>query len=214
MKRLLSLCLLMAAFVLSATAQQKKNDIPFYTILEGKTIEWKTGTTEINKIDIKGDAECVSLTFKGQGGKATIKGVKAGLVELTATLADGKTKKCKVRVNMLANAPDKTGAKWQGPYKLNVPRSNWHVEYTIKGQEVHKLCAAKIGDIYVKVSHRDEGPIYEKFDYAKQFGYQGTFSGNSFKYYYADGSPIEKEGEDAARAWFEEYAPPAGDCFN
>ena len=214
MKRLLSLCLLMAAFVLSATAQQKKNDIPFYTILEGKTIEWKTGTTEINKIDIKGDAECVSLTFKGQGGKATIKGVKAGLVELTATLADGKTKKCKVRVNMLANAPDKTGAKWQGPYNLNVPRSNWHVEYTIKGQEVHKLCAAKIGDIYVKVSHRDEGPIYEKFDYAKQFGYQGTFSGNSFKYYYADGSPIEKEGEDAARAWFEEYAPPAGDCFN
>ena len=214
MRKLLSLCFLMVAFTLSATAQQKKNNIPIYTILKGKSIEWKTGTTEIKKIDIEGEVECVSLTFKGQGGTATIKGVKAGLVELTATLADGKTKRCKVRVNMLANAPDKTEAKWQGPYKLSVPRDNWHVEYTIKGQEVHKLCAAQIGNIYVLVSHRNEGPIYEKFDYTKQFGYQGTFSGNSFKYYYADGNPIEKENEEAAKAWFKEYAPPAGECFN
>lgn len=214
MRRFFSLCFLMAAFTLSGTAQQKKTDVPLYTILEGKSIEWKTGTAEIEKIDKTGDVDCVSLTYKGQNGTATIKGVKHGLVELTATLVDGKTKKCKVRVNIQASASDKTSSKWQGPYELKIPKDNWHVEYTIKGQEVHKLCAARIGDIYVKVSHRDEGAIYEKFDYAKQFGYQGTFSGDKFKYYYADGNPIEKEGEESAKAWFDEYAPqPADESF-
>ena len=138
MKKLFSLCFLMMAFAFSGTAQQKKTDVPLYTILEGKSIQWKTGTAEIEKIDKTGDVDCVSLAYKGQNGTATIKGVKHGLVELTATLSDGKTKKCKVRVNILANASDKTSSKWQGPYKLIIPKDHWHVEYTIKGQEVQE----------------------------------------------------------------------------
>ena len=93
MHRKLIILSMLIAIAFKATAQQQQ--IPYYTILLGQTKEWKTGST-IKSIAKGGNAECVKITF--QGATANIKGMKLGLVELTATLSNGKTQKCKVRV--------------------------------------------------------------------------------------------------------------------
>ena len=79
MRKLFSLCFLMMAFAFSGTAQQKKTDVPLYTILEGKSIQWKTGTAGALG---SGGYKSIQIAMTG------IKPSREGEVEPYAVLSD------------------------------------------------------------------------------------------------------------------------------
>ena len=91
-------------------------------------------------------------------------------------------------------------AQWTGPYQLSLPANNYRIATERFSENGQLECAevyAMIGDTYC---HMEEQPgdfkIWEKYDYTKQEGYQGKYSGVTFVY-----------DVDNAAEWFEMYAP-------
>lgn len=198
MRRLLMIFVL-AGMVLSVAAQQNEKD-PFYTILLGNSIEWKTGKVEIKPIAKVGSSNCVEITH--QGSIATVKGVKRGLVMLKATLADGTIKKCKIRVTTAATTTSGQ-EKWDGVYELKIPIDNWHIAYkNLKTGKVSR--AARIGDIFATVfDFTDEQTICERFDKSIKQGYQAFSNDPEFRHYDdAGGDTVE-----SFVGYFREFGP-------
>ena len=198
MHRKLIILSMLIAIAFKATAQQQQ--IPYYTILLGQTKEWKTGST-IKSIAKGGNAECVKITF--QGATANIKGMKLGLVELTATLSNGKTQKCKVRVT--TSAPK---TKWTGRYELKIPKDNWHIAYKNLGTG-QMTRAGRIGNVFANVEDLgDEGGlVYNRFYYNLRAGYKAFSKDPKFQHC-DDAGDIDGF---ASEYYFREFGPKNAD---
>ncbi len=190
------LFLLFACFMaLSAGAQEVKPD---YTILVGQSIQWKPGNEVIKSVDKSGDIDCVRAARMGR--QVSVKGLKAGLVMLTATFASGKTAKCLVRV-VEGNAQ---AGGWKGHYELKYPANYFHVATReLKTGWVDH--AARIDNIYALVTQHEPriGTIYSRFDFKTRRGYQASALDPEFRYTDECGDDNDWDFE----RYFKDFAP-------
>ena len=71
-------------------------------------------------------------------------------------------------------------AQWTGTYQLSLPKNNFRIateRYSESGQLEAACIYAMIGDVYCFVEdHPGDFKVWEKYDFAREKGYQGTYT--------------------------------------